>query len=166
MSVLSTPPSDPTYTSDVRRPLRSALTPWWRWLFLVPGLVAVAVGGYGLWTSLSVEALTSWGVWFVGSALLHDLVIAPVWIGLGWLAAKVLPRPARAPVVVGAAISGVITLVALPFALGFGGDEGDVSFGTRNFTVTLLVVIGVVLGVAAVAAVVRTRRAQAGRDSA
>ena len=154
---------DTRYASDERRPLRSALTPWWRWLFLVPGLAAVAVGGYGLWTSLSTTAQISWGIWFVGSALLHDLVIAPLWIGLGWVAAKVLPRPARAPVVVGAALSGSITLVALPFALGFGGDEGDTSFETRNFTVTLVVVVGVVLAVSAVWAAIRVQRA---RDSA
>ena len=163
MTVLSTPPPDPRYVSDERRPLHSALTPWWRWLFLVPGLAAVAVGGYGLWTSLSAAALTSWGIWFVGSALLHDLVIAPVWIALGWLATKVLPRPARAPIVVGAALSGSITLVALPFALGFGGDEGATSFATRDFTVTLLVVVGIVLAVSALWAAVRVQRA---RDSA
>jgi hypothetical protein len=150
-------------TSDERRPLHSALTPWWRWLFLVPGLAAVAVGAYGLWTYLSTTAQISWGIWFVGSALLHDLVIAPLWIGLGWVAAKVLPRPARAPMVVGAALSGSITLVALPFALGFGGDEGDTSFETRDFTTTLLVVVGVVLAVSAVWAAVRVQRA---RDSA
>ena len=79
--------------------------PRWRWLFVVPGLAAVAYGAYGLWTSLSAEALQSWAVWLVGGALLHDLVVAPVWIGLGWLAARTLPRPARAPVVVGAATS-------------------------------------------------------------
>jgi hypothetical protein len=150
-------------TSDARRPLHSALTPWWRWLFLAPGLVAVAVGGYGLWTYLSTTAQISWGIWFVGSALLHDLVIAPLWIGLGWVAAKVLPRPARAPMVVGAAISGSITLVALPFALGFGGDEGDTSFETRDFTVTLLVVVAVVLAISAAWAALRVQRA---RDSA
>jgi hypothetical protein len=150
-------------TSDERRPLHSALTPWWRWLFLAPGLVAVAVGGYGLWTYLSTTAQISWGIWFVGSALLHDLVIAPLWIGLGWVAAKVLPRPARAPMVVGAAISGSITLVALPFALGFGGDAGDTSFETRDFTVTLLVVVAVVLAISAAWAALRVQRA---RDSA
>jgi hypothetical protein len=160
---LTTPAPDPRYTSDERRPLHSALTPWWRWLFLVPGLLAVAVGGYGLWTSLSATALESWGIWFVGSALLHDLVVAPLWIVLGWLAAKVLPRPARAPMVIGAAVSGSVSLVALPFVLGFGGDAGDTSFLPRDYGLTLAVVVGVVLATSAVWAVVRVQRA---RDSA
>ncbi len=160
---LSTPAPDPRWTSDDARPLLSARTPWWRWLFLVPGLLAVAFGGYGLWTSLSPTALGSWGIWFVGSALLHDLVVAPVWIALGWLAAKVLPRPARAPMVVGAALSGSISLVALPFVLGIGGDPGDTSFLPRDYGVTLAVVVGGVLAASAIWAAVRVQRA---RDSA
>jgi hypothetical protein len=137
--------------------------PRWRWLFVVPGLAAVAYGAYGLWTSLSSEALTSWAIWMLGGALLHDLVVAPVWIGLGWLAARTLPRPARAPVVVGAATSAAVALVALPFVLGFGGDEGDTSFLPRDYGTTLLVVVGVVLAVSAAWAAVRVQRA---RDSA
>lgn len=137
--------------------------PRWRWAFLVPGLAAVAYGAYGLWTSLSSAALQSWAVWMVGGALLHDLVVAPVWIGLGWLAARVLPRPARAPVVVGAAVSASVALVALPFVLGFGGDEGDTSFLPRDYGLTLAVVVGSVLAASAVWAAVRVQRA---RDSA
>ncbi len=140
-------------------------SPWWRWLFLVPGLAAVAFGFYGLLTAGGSIPLTSWLTWFVGSALLHDLVIAPVWVGLGWLAAKVLPRPARGPAVVGAAVSGALTLVALPFVLGFGGDPGDASFLPRDYGVTLLVVVAVVLALSALWAVLAIR-AQAGRDSA
>ena len=44
----------------------------------VPGLAAVAFGGVGLLGAGDDVPLSSWLVWFVGSALLHDLVIAPV----------------------------------------------------------------------------------------
>ena len=166
MSVLTTPPADGRYTQDPARPVRSALTPWWRWLFLTPGLLAVAFGFYGLLTAGGSIPLTSWLTWFVGAALLHDLLIAPVWVALGWLAAKLLPRPARGPVVVGAAVSGVVALVAFPYVLGLGGDPGDYSFEPRDYGLTLLVVVAVVLASSAVWAVVATRRAQAGRPSA
>ena len=58
---------------------------------MLPGLGAVGYGVYGLLTAGSRVPLGSWLTWFVGSALLHDLVIAPIWIGLGWLAARLLP---------------------------------------------------------------------------
>ncbi len=88
-----------------------------------------------------------------------------MWIALGFLAAKVLPRPARAPMVVGAALSGSISLVALPFVLGLGGDAGDTSFLPRDYGTTLAVVVGVVLAASAVWAALAVR-AQRARDSA
>ena len=39
---------DDPYASDPARPLASAAGPWWRWLFLVPGLAAVGWGVVGL----------------------------------------------------------------------------------------------------------------------
>ena len=133
-------PGDP-YASDPARPLASALRPWWRWLFLLPGLAAVGYGSSGLLTAGDRVPLGSWATWFVGGALVHDLVIAPLWIGLGWVAARVLPRPARPPVVVAAAVSGVLTLVALPFVLGFGADPLNPSFLPREYGRNLLVLV-------------------------
>ena len=155
---------DERYASDPARPMHSASTPWWRWLFLAPGLAIVAYGFYGLLTAGGRVPLDAWLTWFVGSALLHDLVLAPVWVGLGWVAAKTLPRPARGPVVVGAAVSGVLTLVALPFVLGYGGDPGDWSFLPRDYGQTLLVLVAVVLAVAAAWATVATLRERTSRS--
>jgi hypothetical protein len=153
-------PGDP-YASDPARPAASARRPWWRWLFLLPGLAAVAYGAYGLLTAGSRVPLGSWLTWFVGSALLHDLVIAPVWIGLGWLAARLLPSAARPAVVVGAVVTGVLTLVALPFVLGLGADPENPSFLPREYGRNLLLIDVAVLVVAAAWATIATRRARA-----
>lgn len=142
------------------RPAISARQPWWRWLFVLPGLAAVLYGGYGLLTAGSRVPLGSWLTWFVGSALLHDLVIAPVWIGLGWLAARYLPAAARPAVVIGAAVTGVLTLVALPWVLGVGTDPANPSFLPRDYGRNLLLVDVGVLAVAALWATIATRRAR------
>jgi hypothetical protein len=152
-------PGDP-YAADPDRPATSAPTPWWRWLFLLPGLAAVVYGAHGLLTAGGRVPLGSWATWFIGSALLHDLVIAPVWIGLGWLAARYLPGPARPPVVLAAAVTGVLTLVALPFVLGFGADPLNSSFLPRAYGRNLLVVATVVWVVAAAWALLAVRRAR------
>ncbi|MGY1854766.1 hypothetical protein [Modestobacter sp. SYSU DS0290] len=150
-------PADP-YASDPDRPLTSALRPWWRWLFLAPGLAAVLWGGHGLVTAGARIPLGSWATWFLGSALLHDLVIAPLWIGLGWLATRFLPRPARPPVVVAAVVSGVLTLVTLPFLLTPGDGPANPSFLPRAEGRNLLLIVAGVWLAAAVWAVVAVRR--------
>ena len=147
------------YVSDPLRPATSALRPWWRWLFVLPGVAAALYGVYGLLTAGSRVPLGSWLVWFIGSALLHDLVIAPIWIGLGWLAARLLPPAARPAIVVGAAVAGLLALIALPFVLGVGEDPANPSFLPRNYGRNLLLLDVGVLVVAVLWATVATRYA-------
>jgi hypothetical protein len=134
--------------------------PWWRWLFVLPGLGAALYGVYGLLTAGSRVPLDSWLTCFVGSALLHDLVIAPIWIGLGWLGTRVLPPAARPAIVVGAAVTGFLALVALPFVLGVGADPENPSFLPREYGRNLLLVDAGVLALAAVWAAVATVRSR------
>ena len=151
--------ADP-YASDPARPAASALRPWWRWLFVLPGLAAALYGIYGVLTAGSRVPLGSWLTWFVGSALLHDLVIAPIWIGLGWLATRLLPPAARPALVVGGVVAGVLALVALPFVLGVGVDPANPSFLPRAYGRNLLLVDAGILLMAAVWATVATRHAR------
>jgi hypothetical protein len=151
------------YASDPARPLASATRPWWRWLFLLPGFAALAWGAVGLVRDDRVP-LPAWLTWFVGSALVHDLVIAPVVVVVGALLARLLPRPARPPIVVGLVVSGVLTLVALPFILDLGTSR-EPGFLPLDYGRNLLLLIAGVMAVAvvwAVAASARARRRQAG----
>ena len=152
-------PGDP-YASDPARPATSARGPWWRWLFLLPGLAAVLYGGFGLLTVGERVPLPAWATWFVGSALLHDLVIAPVWIALGWLSARLLPRPARPAAVVGVAVAGVLTLIALLYVLGPGADSDNSSFLPHDIGRDVLLIDLGVLVAAAVWGTVATLRAR------
>jgi hypothetical protein len=146
-------PADP-YASDPRRPATSALRPWWRWLFVLPGLMSVGYGVAGLLTAGGDAPLLSYGTWFVGSALLYDLVIAPAWALLGWLAVRFLPAPARPAAMVGAVVTGVLILVALPFLIGLGADPANPSFLPRAYGRNLLLLTAGVVVLAAVWAIV------------
>ncbi|RZU30401.1 hypothetical protein [Blastococcus saxobsidens] len=150
------------YASDPARPLASAARPWWRWLFLVPGLAAVAWGVAGLLGAGDRVPLPAWAVWFLGSALLHDVVIAPLVVLVGALLARLLPRPARAPIAVGLVVCGVLTLVALPFALDPGGVP-EPGFLPQDYSRNLLLLVAGTLAVAGTWAAVRTRRRSRGR---
>ena len=151
-------PEDP-YASGPDRPLTSAVRPWWRWLFIVPGLAAVGWGAVGLLRSSGAVPLGSWFVWFVGGALVHDLVVAPVVIATGALLARLLPRQARAPVVAGLVVLGPLLLIGGLFALDPGGVP-EPGFLPLPYGRNLLLLSGGVLLAAAVWAAVRTARAR------
>lgn len=150
-------PEDP-YASDPDRPLASAARPWWRWLFVIPGLAAVGWGAAGLLRSSAEVPLGSWLVWFVGSVLVHDLVIAPLVVVIGALLARLLPRDARGPLVAGLVVSGPLVLIGGLFALNPGGVP-EPGFLPLPYGRNLVLLVGAVLTVAAVWAVARTRRA-------
>lgn len=148
-------PGDP-YASDPDRPLASAARPWWRWLFVVPGLLAVTWGVLGV---LREVALAPWALWFVGGALVHDVVVAPLVVVVGALLARVLPGPARPPVVVGLVASAVLVAVGILFVL----DPGNVDepgFLPQDHARNLSLLVGGTVLVSAVWAVLATVRAR------
>ncbi|MFE0025461.1 hypothetical protein [Amycolatopsis sp. NPDC059021] len=87
-----------------------------RVLLLLPGLAALAWGAilFGEYLfPLRADVIGTLG-WLVGSPLVHDAVIAPV-VGLAGLGvSRLVPPLWRAPVLTGAAFSGVLGLLAFP----------------------------------------------------
>lgn len=119
-------------------------------------LVGLALLGYGAvlaWdfaTARSVNAVQGLA-WFVGGPVLHDAVVAPVVGVLGVLLTRFVPVAWRAPIGVGAVLSGVLTLLAIPLLwrpFGVATNPGlhDRDYGT-GFALALGVVWVVVLAV-------------------
>jgi hypothetical protein len=63
-------------------------------------LVVAGVAGMGWWAWLALTSIPPqwwlpWGVWLAGSVALHDAIIAPLVVVLGWLVLVRLPALAR-----------------------------------------------------------------------
>jgi hypothetical protein len=103
--------------------------------------------------------LLPFGEWFVGAAILHDAVLAPAVIVIGWLLQRGAPRRLRAPVAAGLVVAGGILLYSIPALLGDGAEAADPSKlpndEPRNVALVLVAVALVT------AAVVALRRAPA-----
>ncbi|MGI5189429.1 hypothetical protein ACQEVI_14915 [Promicromonospora sp. CA-289599] len=68
---------------------------WSRRVLVVAGLAGM---GWWVWlalTSIPPQWWLPWGVWLAGSVALHDAVLAPLVIVLGWLVLVRLPALAR-----------------------------------------------------------------------
>ncbi|GIG56827.1 hypothetical protein Lfu02_11990 [Longispora fulva] len=101
---------------------------------------------------------------FLGAVLLgHDLVVLPLAIGVGWLAARLLPGWARGPAHAALFASAVLTLIATPFIVGDGHPPDNPSALPLDYGRGLLTVLAVVWTAAAVwAALARRSRRPAG----
>ena len=83
-------------------------------LHLLVHAAAFAVAGYALAQILSSRFVENFVIWFVGAALLHDLVLVPLYSAADWLARRELGPPAINHVRVPALLSGLLLLVYFP----------------------------------------------------
>ena len=94
----------------------------WRLAFAIPGLAALAYATTRLW-DVPADAWGSVLTWLVGGVVLHDVVLAPIVVGLGVAASRWLPAPWRLPAVVALVCWGSLTLAAIPVL--YGGVRPD-----------------------------------------
>ncbi|MGH2456282.1 MAG: hypothetical protein ACRDHD_08510 [Candidatus Limnocylindria bacterium] len=128
--------------------------------------VGWAVTTAGVWGLVSEPAKTRPGEsvrFVVGAALVHDLLLAPVVVLAGWAVAKVVPARARGPVQAALIVSAMVVLFAVPFVRGYGRVATNPSILPRNYGAGLVVILGAVWAVAAVAVFRRWRRARSRR---
>jgi hypothetical protein len=81
------------------------------WIGLVVGLAVMAYGIRGLLVDAAATRPTEAAQWLVGADLLHDLVLVPVVLVIGWLTRRVVPIPLRWPL--RAALIGTALAVAI-----------------------------------------------------
>lgn len=150
--------------SDVERQPRES-TPVGFWVGLAIGAPMIIYGLRGALDALPGAQGTSALRYFVGAAVLHDLVLGPVVCVVGWFAAKALPKPMVAPVQAALVVSGLASIVALPFLRTDGATVGEPSFLSRDYGTSLvivLVVVWVTAAAASAARIVRARRSALG----
>jgi hypothetical protein len=116
--------------------------------------------GYGVLLAVDTDPMVETGFWFVGGTLLHDAIIAPVVGVVGWLVVRVVPPVWRVPVAVGAALTGVLTLLALPELVRPYSAPANPGLHERNYLVALLISLAVVWVLAVAAGITRTVRAR------
>jgi hypothetical protein len=123
------------------------------WALAVVGWAVIAIGVAGLLRNGARTQPPALARWLVGSAVVHDALIAPVVFGVGLLLARFAPARIRPFLQAGLVITGMLALATFPFVAGFGKSAGNPSALPGSYGPGLLVVLGAVwLGVAALAA--------------
>ncbi|MEP6853754.1 MAG: hypothetical protein ABJA87_14040, partial [bacterium] len=131
--------TSPLATVRSAGPLRLALA--------MLGLLVIAYGGLRLVQDAKDTKPLQLAVSIIGIAVLHDAVIAPLTVAVGWLVTRLVRPRARAYVQGGLAVAGIITLMSLPLIHRQGRSGPGSALLTQNYTrnlVVLLVLIALV----------------------
>jgi hypothetical protein len=135
------------------------------WTFGILGTAIMAFGIWGLFNDSARTHPTQWVRWFVGSALVHDLLIAPLVFAIAVLLVRRISPRYRAIVQGGLIASGVILLTTFPLLRGYGQRPDNPSALPNDYGMGVLVTLGVIwLAVAALAlgaSVTKDRRRKA-----
>lgn len=126
------------------------------WVGLALGVPIVAYGVRGVVDALPGVQLTSFLRWFLGGALVHDLLLAPLVCALAWCVLRVVPPTAAGPVQGALVASGLVGLVSWPFVRGYGVTPGEPSFLSRDYTASVLWIWAAIWTVAALVTVWRS----------
>lgn len=120
-------------------------------------VIGVGFGLWGVWLmrDFTAEQLVSMGTWLLGGVIVHDAVIAPITVLIGVIAARVLPRHARAVAGVAFLVWATLTVAFINVLSGQGGKPGNDTVLNRPYGISWVVLT---LAIAVIAAVVAHRR--------
>lgn len=130
------------------------------------GAVGVGLALWGLWLmrDFTREQLTSEAFWLAGGVVLHDAVLAPVVVLLGYGASRLLPGHFRSSTATAFLIWATLTIVFLPVLSGQGGKAGNDTILGKPYVLSWVVMTVVLIAYAVVVALIR-RRSGRGRVS-
>lgn len=114
------------------------------WAGLVVGWAAMGFGLAGLLGEAADTRPGDLARWFLGGAVAHDALVAPVVCGTGWLLARTVPRAVRSPVAGGLVVTGAVVLFAWPFLRGYGLRPDNPSALPLDYAAGLVTVLAAV----------------------
>ena len=86
--------------------------------------------------------------WIFGLAVVHDLVVAPVVLALGFVLRRRVPDRAWPPIRAALLTSAVLVLVGWPFVRGYGRNPGVPSLLPRDYGAGMLAALAVTWAIA------------------
>lgn len=132
------------------------------WPCCAAGWAIIAFGAWGLLRDARDTRPPSFVPWFAGSALVHDLLLAPVVFAVGVLLARTVPPPIRAWVQGVLVTSALVVAGSFPWVAGLGDRADNASLLPGNYVVGLLIVLAAVWLAGTTGALLSVRRARRG----
>ena len=130
----------------------------WRIMLAVAGIALLGFGVFRLFSEIPMHGLLILAVWLVAALVLHDAVLAPSVVGLGWLLRRHVPDRGRRFVQVGLIMIALVTVIAVPMIFLRGSQPATKALLLRNYGANLIVIISILAIVSLMLYAVRVAR--------
>ena len=136
----------------------------WRIILAASGIALAAFGVFGLVTEIPVHSLLILLVWLAAVLILHDAVLAPSLVGVGWLLRRHVPDRGRRFLQVALIMSSLVTVIAIPMIFLRGSQPAVKALLLRNYAANLILLIGIIAVISLALYAVRVVRDRMGRS--
>ncbi|MGB7806062.1 MAG: hypothetical protein WBM72_10705 [Actinomycetota bacterium] len=110
----------------------------------VVGGACIVFGLVSLFAHAGSTKPGNFALFFVGLALVHDLLLVPVVLAVAWVLRRAAPEVARGLLLGAVAVSAIVVAFTLPALRGWGAQPDNPSFLPRNYAFGLVVSLTVV----------------------
>jgi hypothetical protein len=129
-----------------------------RIIFAAAGIALLLFGIFRLGTEIPLRNLGWLAVWLIAAIAIHDGLLSPVVVGVGWLLRRLVPDRARRYLQIALIVSGLVTVIALPMIYLRGSQPAVKAILLRNYGANLTVLVAIIAVVSLVLYAVRVAR--------
>lgn len=127
----------------------------WRISLAVAGILLGLFGVMRLLTEVPVDMLVVLAVWMIAAIAIHDGIVSPLIIAVGWALARWIPPRARRYVQFTLIVAALVAVIALPLAYREDTQPVAESMLLQNYLGNLTLIVGIVAAVSMVAYAIR-----------
>ena len=135
----------------------------WRIILAVAGIALAAFGVFRLVSEIAAHSLVVLALWLAAALVLHDAILAPSVVGVGWLLRRFVPDRERRFVQVALIMIALVAVIAIPMIFLRGSQPAVKALLLRNYGANLMLIIGVIAVVSLLLYAVRIARDRKGQ---
>jgi hypothetical protein len=116
----------------------------WRIILAIAGIALAAFGVFRLVSETPVHSLLILAVWLIAALVLHDAILAPSVVGVGWLLRRYVPDRGRRFLQVTLIMSASVIVIAIPMILLRGSQPAEKALLLRNYGANLILLLSMI----------------------
>jgi hypothetical protein len=130
----------------------------WRIILAIAGIALGAFGVLRLATEIPLHNLLILAVWLVAALIIHDAVMEPSVVGVGWLLRRHVPDRGRRYVQIALIMIVLVAVIAIPMIFLRGSQPAEKALLLRNYGTNLIMMIGFIAVISLILYAVRVAR--------
>ncbi len=138
----------------------------WRVVLAVAGILLGLFGLGRLLTEIPGYSLKWLAVWLVAALLIHDGILSPVVIGVGWFLRQHVPDRGRRYLQAALIMAAMVTVIAVPMIYRRDSQPVSKAILNQNFGANLTLLLGIIAGATLLGYAIRVARDQSGSAGA